>query len=475
MNPRSTGMLFLVAVVVVAGVFWNENVRKGQAEQAEADARALFPGLAADGLTFIALETTDGQEVRLERPDGAWRGVAPLSFPTDGTAVEGLVAALVESRSEGVIESPQEPGVYGLADDATVVRFGTADGEFELRVGGKTPVGGNTYAARADSDAVYTIPSFRASAVRRSLLDLREKRALRFDPAAIETVELAWPGERVVLEKGEAGWKLREPIADDADPATVDALLQDLSFLRAEGFIDAPPPDPEVGLDRPAFEAKLTAPGDGGEVGPQVFHLKVGRELEDGAHRAARGREHSLYRIPSERLADFPRRVAAYRWKQLARFTPGDAAELEIAFHDPEAGAHVVLAERTEDGWASTPESMAAGRAARMVAELSTLNGDDILAEAMGPEELAALGLAPPRVRFRVKAAAEGDAPGAVLAEVWLGEPDPDRGIVARAGDRERVYRIDYALAEHLPISVEAFRNRFLSQEEPGDDPSPTP
>ena len=228
-----------------------------------------------------------------------------------------------------------------------------------------------------------------------------------------------------------------------------------------------------MGLDRPAFEAKLTAPGDGGEVAPRVFHLKVGNELADGSGRAARAREHALYRIPSERLDDFPRRVAAYRWKELAKFSPGDAVEFEIAFHDPEAGAHVVLAERTEDGWESTPEAMAAGRAARMVAELSTLNGEDILAEAMGPEELAALGLAPPRVRFRVKEAP--DAGGGVLAEVWLGEADPDRGIVARSAERERVYRIDYALAEHLPISAEAFRNRFLSKEAPREEPAPVP
>jgi len=480
MNPRNTGILFLVAIVVVGGVWWNENVRKEQVEEAEAEARELFPELDEGSLRSIALETTDGQSAQLARQDGVWRLREPLDFPVDRTAVDGVVAALVETRSASVIEAPQDPDVYGLGDGATVVHFGTEDAQFTLRVGDNTPVGGNTYAARDGDEAVYAIPSFRASALRRSLVDLREKRVLRFDRAAIARIELSWPGDSVTLERNDrppeeddgsaetAGWRLIAPLEDAADDVTVDALLSDLAFLRAEDFMDAPPSDAEVGLDRPAFEAKLTAPGQGAEDAPRVFHLKIGRELENGQQRPARAREHALYLVPTERLADFPQRVAAYRFKELASFEPDDAKTLEIAFHHPESGAHVVLAERGEDGWVSSPENLAPGKAARIVAELARLRGSDIVADAMGEEEQRRLGLDPPRVRFRVRAAGAEDAEGPVLADVWLGDLDAERGIVARSGDRDRIYRIDFALAEHLPVSAEALRNRFQSKEDPG-------
>ena len=152
---------------------------------------------------------------------------------------------------------------------------------------------------------------------------------------------------------------------------------------------------------------------------------------------------------------------------------PSDARQLVLAFHDEQAGAHVVIAEYGEDGWESSPESMAAGRAARMVAELANLRGNDIVADAASASELAALDLDPPRVSLRVRGAALGEESGPVLAEVWLGEVDADRGIVARNAGPEgsdRIYRIDFALAEHLPVSLEAFRNRFLSKE-----PAPEP
>jgi hypothetical protein len=464
-NPRNTGILFVVALVVVGGVWWNENVRKGQAEVAEAQARELFPDVTTGDVTFVALETTDGRAARLERRDDGFRLVEPLDFAPDRTAVDGIVGALAEVKSEAVIESPQDEAVYGLGEGADVVRFGAGDAEHVLHLGGKTPVGSNTYARRDDDPAVYTIPTFRANALRRSLDDLRDKRVLSFDREAIDRVDLSWRGGEVALVREDDGWRVVAPLEDDADDETVDALLSDLSFLRADGFVDDPPPDPEIGLDRPVFEARLTAEAEG-EGEARIFHLLVGDDL-GGNERAARGRESATFRIPNERLDDFPRRVAAYRFKQLASFVPSDARQLEIAFPDPEAGAHVVIAEHGEDGWTSSPELLAPGRAARMVAELSTLHGSDIVADAMSEAEQAALGLVPGHVVLRVRgeAGAEG-GPGEVLAEVVLGEADHEHGIAARALGSDRIYRIDYELAEHLPISLEALRNRFLSKEE---------
>lgn len=466
MNPRTTGILFLVAAFVVGGVYWYENVRKGQTAEAEAEARTIFPGVDPEDVSFVALRTSDGVDARIERRDGAFRLVEPLDFAVDKTTVDGVVGALTEVSSEAVIESPRDADVYGLGDAADTVRFGTDEGEHAIRLGAKTPVGSNTYATRDDEPTVYTIPSYRANALRRSLADLREKRVLRFDRESIRRIDLAWGDASVTLEKSDGGWRMTAPLEDAADEETVDGLLSDLSFLRAEGFRDDSPSDAEVGLDAPVFEAKLTGEGAGGET--RIFHLLVGGEA-DGARRVVRGSESALYEIPSERLADFPRTVAAYRFKTLAEFVPSDARQLELAFYDPEAGAHVVLAEHGEDGWTSSPESLAPGRAARIVAELSALRGSDIVAESAGPDELRALGLDPPNVTIRVRGAAEGDALGPVLAEVSLGEADHERGIVARRADQERIYRIDYALAEHLPVSLEALRNRFLSKEDEGD------
>ncbi|MBW2235988.1 MAG: hypothetical protein JRG85_11405 [Deltaproteobacteria bacterium] len=65
--------------------------------------------------------------------------------------------------------------------------------------------------------------------------------------------------------------------------------------------------------------------------------------------------------------------------------------------------------------------------------------------------------------------AAEEGAEAQELGAFELGAFDSSRGILARSPGGETVYRLDYALAEHLPLSLDAFRNRFLSAE-PADE-----
>jgi hypothetical protein len=187
----------------------------------------------------------------------------------------------------------------------------------------------------------------------------------------------------------------------------------------------------------------------------------------------ARGNEAGvLYEIPQERLQDFPRKLVDYRFKDLADFSAVDAQRFEIAFH-PEGAAQsdaasAITGERGEEGWKTEPEPMQPGKASRLVSELSRLRGNDILAESMGPAELAALGLSPPRVIVRVwgEPGPEG-AEAPKLAEVHLGAPDEAHGIPARVPDRETVYALDGGLAEHIPLGSEAFRERFAGEEEP--------
>jgi hypothetical protein len=464
MNPRSTGILLLLAAALGAFV-WFYEIRGGEErEKAEARAKRLFPGVEAEAVSAISLRTSDGQDARLEKHGEEWRIVAPVERLADGTAVDGMASSLAELASEAVIESPQPAAVYGLDAGERVVRFAAGEVEHELRVGKTTPVGGQTYAATsADASKVYTVPTYRVTGLKKSLDDLREKRVLRFDRGAIRRIEASWPPDaRVVLEREGESWKLREPLAADADESTVDTLLSDLSFLRASRFIDEPGEAARKALEQREFAALLTAEAAEG-VEPQRFEIVVGGLAGEG--RVVRGSEAGiLYEIPPERLQDFPRKLVDYRFKELAKFSSVDAQKFELAFRAPaeaqSAEETTITGERGEEGWKTTPEPMQPGKASRLVSELSRLRAKDILAESMGEAELAALGLSPPRAVVRVWGETEK------VAEVHLGQPDEARGIPARVPERETVYTLEGALAEHVPVSLEAFRERFRGEEE---------
>ena len=473
-------MLFLIAAALGAFVYFYEIRGEEGRREAEARQKRLFPDIEAEAVEWLALTSSDGRPVRAERREKGWQIVEPLVFAGDEFALDGMASALAQIASEAVYEDPRSPEVYGLDDESREVRFGAGGAEHALRTGDKTPMGGNSYASVVGEKPVYAVPSFRVNALRKAFDDLRDKRILHFDSSAVERLSASWPDGRVELVRREGEWRLSAPVEGGADADTVQDLLSDLSFLRASGFEDEPPSDVETGLDRPAFAVELEfapAEEEGGE--PRRLAFAVGSEVVDAA-RLVRAAQPSLYRIPADRLDDFPREVIDYRFKQLAEFEVRDAERIELGFSSQEGETQVVTLTRHEDAWQSAPELMAPEKITRLLEELSHLEANDILAERVGPEELRELGLDPANVTLLVYGKEEGEQE-VRLAEVRLGVLRGSQGIVAQTGEHPALFQLDLDLAEHIPVSFEAFRNRFLAEEaaetfeEPPIDDSPWP
>ena len=462
MNPRTTAILFLVAATLGAFVYFYE-VRGGeQRKDAEALAKRLFPGIEAEAITELVLTTGDGGRARLERRDEGWQLVEPVRFPADEFEVDAMASALAQISSEAVYEDPQPPEVYGLGEGAQQIEFAAGEARHRLRIGDKTPMGGNSYASREGSDDVYAVRTYRVSALSKSLDDLRDKRVLRFDTDSVRRLVARWRDGGVVLERDGDAWRIVEPVEGRADQGTVRRVLSSLSFLRATGFVDEERPDAETGLDEPELRVELSlAPGEeGGE--PERIGLAMARE-QDG-ERLVRGQRDTIYRVPAARIEDVPREVAAWRFKELARFPVTDAERVELLFQPEGAEPVTVTLSRGEAGWSSAPEEMAPDRIENLVDELSELEAEDILADAMGAEERRGLGLDPPRVTIRVYAG-QGDEEKRV-AEVQLGSYRGSKGVVAQTPGDPTVYQLARSVAEFVPVSLDAFRNRFLA----GDD-----
>jgi uncharacterized protein DUF4340 len=182
----------------------------------------------------------------------------------------------------------------------------------------------------------------------------------------------------------------------------------------------------------------------------------------------------------------------AYRWKQLAHFDLADAHAADFFYQAPTGDPVVIHAERGDKGWTSTPDSFTAGKLDAAIAALSHLKAAQIVADSMEEAKLRKLGLAPPNAVVTVfgkqpegkpaegdKAAESDGAPALpVLAEVQFGNVEGSEWIVARAAGDPTVYRLPYSIAEQLPVSLDAFRNRFRAEEAPAapaQEPKPEP
>ena len=110
------------------------------------------------------------------------------------------------------------------------------------------------------------------------------------------------------------------------------------------------------------------------------------------------------------------------------------------------------------------------GSVAKQV-ELAHMKAVDIVAESMGWQELATLGLSPPHTALRVwgEAGQDGqdglDGQAELLCEVYLGDEQPGKGILAKAGGSDTVYHLDPALADAIPLNYGLFVESFASKE----------
>ena len=118
MNPRSTAILFVVALLLGAFVYFYEIEGEPDRREAGESSRRVFAGIEASDIESISLVTSDEIEVTLVPREGRWRVTAPIDFPADEVAADGIAGSLTKLTSEGTIDDPQGPEVYGLGEGA---------------------------------------------------------------------------------------------------------------------------------------------------------------------------------------------------------------------------------------------------------------------------------------------------------------------------------------------------------------------
>ncbi len=459
MNPRNTAILAVIALALGAFVYLYEIEGEGARQQALDEQERIFPGLDAGEIDAISLVTQDGTAARFMREESGWMLVSPVRAPADETAVEAIAAALAGLSRAGAVEAAGEPSQYGLGDSARRIRFEVGGGTRGLRIGRSTPVGGHLYVAPIGVEEISWVETYRLNPLNRDLADLRNRDILRLEPDAVEALSLAWPGGGVELERSESGdWRLVSPIAARADEESVRDLLVDLSYLQAAGFVDEESEAVVAALSESALDVRLG-------LGNETRRVSIGG-LWNG-DRLVRGPDGRLFTLTAERLEDFPKTVSDYRFRTLSSFEVDRARRLELRFAATAKDAPERVVARLEgSGWTSEDVALDADRTAELVRELSLLRADSIVADEMGPEELASLGLEPPRVRLRVDAG-EGDGEaGEALAELSVGRLDLGRGIHVRRADEPTVYLLPAERVDTIPISWQVFAGRYVAQPE---------
>jgi hypothetical protein len=473
---RIRGTLVLVGLALAAILYlqYVELPRSDAAKESEERGKKLA-ALEPDLVRALEVPLREGGSARVVRSAAGepWQLEAPLSWPADADAVNGIVSALADLAVEHEIEQvPADLAPFGFGDPARTLRVALAEGEpIELRLGGKAPIGSTRYVLREGAPRrLASVSEASLFALEPALLTLRDKEIAQLDPDAIDSLRVRRAGKLVVAAKRkpaatpevEPDWEIAEPIAERGDAGRIRRLLQDLSFLRATGFRDGAQDDKALGLAAPEAEVELRA-------GEREEHLAFGRGEGKVFARVQGGA--AVFEVPDRILADLPGDLFAYREKQVAALPTDQATRLSLYL--PRDSAQFAF-EKKESEWVATGSEVSVD-SLKLEDVLYAVRDLEATALVEGTPDPAKLGLEPPRVRVEL-----ADAAGKTLGWVELGD-QTDEGVAARSSSGDRVWRVANDIGRDVPLSLEAWNAHWVkggadaaaAESPPGAEPLP--
>jgi hypothetical protein len=390
----------LLLAVVVAGLgayLWLYEL-----PQAEKEAKKeKLAAVGKDAVTGVVLAYPD-RTLELAKQDGKWRLVKPIDAPADQTAVEAVIAAVVDGEVQKSLDDvPQDLTPFGLATPTVTVTLTTKDGTAPppIKVGKNTSIGARTYVRRGDEPKILLAASSLQFAVTKQAKDLREKQILAFQDDQVKKVEIVRDdGKNTTLVRKDGDAWVLDPGGLPADLTEVRSYLSSLRSARAVEFPDDAPADlAKYGLTKPRLTVRV---GTGTDADAKTSALVFGGETTvNSAKQVYAKREDAapVYAVGDWAFRSLNKTTDELRDKSVLGF---DAARVHEARIERKDGGVVTLA-RADAGWkveGAGDKAPNDGAITRFLDDLRELRGSEVAAEP--PGDLARFGLAAPDVRI---------------------------------------------------------------------------
>ncbi|MGE3181709.1 MAG: DUF4340 domain-containing protein [Phycisphaerae bacterium] len=184
------------------------------------------------------------------RINGIWRQ-DESEFPLEDAAIADILEAFESISATDYIEDIEDLAAYGLANPRAVVTVvGENNEAVSLEIGDITKSARNAYVRKSGAPEVIVVSGALADRLVVSPVELRSREIYSLDADAITRLTRRSATRNYVLVRGASGWTFESPSEAPVDQAAVNALLGDLSHLRArrvaaEKSVDerAAPPD----------------------------------------------------------------------------------------------------------------------------------------------------------------------------------------------------------------------------------------
>lgn len=488
MKFRTTLIAALLFALFGAYVYFFEYKKAEEEKKQEEEEKKVF---SIDWEKLEGLEITNAhgtflvekREAEAEEgaPAGAqkteWRITEPLKADADDTAVNGLVSNLKGVELEQVVtESPESLEYYGLKEPEIRIVLRVAEGveaPQPLLVGAKSPIGSNSYAMWEGDEKVLLLSTHLTPQFDKGLHDLRHKKLFAFKREDVERVRILRSGDpEMELAKEGDGWKILLPFRARASETEVDQILNKLTTLKAETFVDEAPKDlADYGLERPVWKIEVVLKPDRTKATLLIgsLHQAQGK----GYLYAKREERPGVVSLGMDLIGTFAKEAEEFREKKVIPFKTWKVRKVVL----DGKGLDVTLEKRDgQKWWIEAPiEARADGiKMSALLGAVNRLEGLEFLEKPDGEEGLAEYGLADPLARVVLyeetpatgeegEGVEEAEAAYPLLGVLLLGMKghEGEEVYYATVDGEDTVYRVSGEFYEEgFPEGVDALRSK---------------
>lgn len=231
-----------------------------------------------DDVKRVTISRDEGPEIEIDHEGDKWKIVKPAQYAADPTQIRQVLTTLADAKvADFINDAPADVTQYGLVKPHLTIAVYTGKSMESLLFGFKQKESGKDgiYVRRGERAAVYTVHPWVMSSIDKSLLELRDKTVLSFDPSRVEMVKVESEGKQFALKRASGGkWDLVDNgTATPADVPVVERFLDQIRDLKGNSIVMDPMKSPEMfGMDHPQMTATLLD-----KDGKQVGQLKLSK------------------------------------------------------------------------------------------------------------------------------------------------------------------------------------------------------
>jgi len=341
-------LIYLLILVLIGAWLYLVEIKHRQAVKATEEKAAKLITLEKDKVADIRIESGD-RIIELKKPANQWVITAPVRTKADEHAVESLLTAALEAKSEKVLaEKDVKFEDYGLDNPELTVTLSMPEKKIDIAFGARNPAKTAYYVRVHDDPRLLLVADTLKNSLDKSIFDLRDKTVMGIAPQDVEKVVISADGKQTELQLEASGkWVMVKPEQLKVKKSVVSRDIMSLTNLQAKDIIDEPQKKGDhYGLDNPQKSILLA-----GKKLAQTLLIgkaveKEGKPSEPEPDRYASVKDHdTVYVLDGRTLKDLLRPDPEHlQDRSLLTFDPQAIDKLEV-----ELEGHKWLAVKSKD------------------------------------------------------------------------------------------------------------------------------